>query len=577
MAEEKLFLRKATGLVREVGFWTAVIVILCHVIGLGWQKRVFQAAGWAPVKAQDYFLGIHPMIMSFLIGGVIVLITVYCISVMSAAMPRSGGGYVFISRILNPQLGFVSAWLGMLSTTVSYGLIAVAVAEAVFFIFGDLAGFKAPDALTTPIGLFILGAIIIGIFSGVATLGVRQWGLFLQTIFGVPAVILVLVYIMFLMATPASMEAGVKALLGGHAPSEYTALAIKQGIDKAAVPYWSAVSTAMIASIWAYGGWYAASFIAGEVKEASKSLPRIMFTAGIIIILVYMTISFLLNRAGAMVGQQGGWSFIDAMAFLRFGGGPDWKGFGDLPGRAATWMTYFAGIQAAGMGLAVGPGVAFPWMGWLLLLMGTLWVANDIPPFVLVTSRTCFAMAFDRVMPEKFGEISEKYHSPVWAIWFISILALLLGATSEADLFSKGGIYLGEFFYTWLNPAVTLGGTDLWSSWYEFWMMVAAFMLPLRKADVFERSPWKQSKTMVQTVAVIAALAEVWLFWVFLTDKHSLDFLGALASGDVVAMVPTLFSIVLALIGWGIYLYYANQAKVTGVNLRTIYAEIPPE
>ena len=57
MEHEKLFTRKATGLVREIGIMTAVIIAVCNVVGLGWQKRVFQAIGWYPLGESEIFLG----------------------------------------------------------------------------------------------------------------------------------------------------------------------------------------------------------------------------------------------------------------------------------------------------------------------------------------------------------------------------------------------------------------------------------------------------------------------------------------------------------------------------------------
>ena len=95
MAEEhKLFTRKATGLVRSIGIPTAVILALCNVVGLGWQKKIFQAAGWSPIGDSTYFLGVHPVVMAFLIAGAVILLSVYCFAVLSAAMPKSGGGYI---------------------------------------------------------------------------------------------------------------------------------------------------------------------------------------------------------------------------------------------------------------------------------------------------------------------------------------------------------------------------------------------------------------------------------------------------------------------------------------------------
>ena len=236
-------------------------------------------------------------------------------------------------------------------------------------------------------------------------------------------------------------------------------------------------------------------------------------------------------------------------------------------------MSVFAMIQAQGAGL----GFLLP----LIFLFAVLWVANDIPPFILVTSRTVFAMAFDRVMPERFGEISEKYHSPIWAIGFVSVVAVF-GAMAEADLFGKSGIYLGDFFARWISPSVVLSGTDLWTAFYAIFVALAAVYFPRRKPEIFERSPWRQSARTVQVVGVLATLGQAWSFWLVLNDAHSLDFTATLSNvlagkADFNAIWNILFTILLGAAGYGIYWYYTNKSKVTGVQHQTIFAEIPPE
>src|SRR6059036_1007925 len=111
LAEEKLFVRKATGLVREIGAITAIIIVMANTIGLGWQKRVFQFTGKAPLPENQFLAGIPPMTMAFILGGIAILLSVLAVSVLAAAMPRSGGGYVVISRIIGPVWGFLGSWL----------------------------------------------------------------------------------------------------------------------------------------------------------------------------------------------------------------------------------------------------------------------------------------------------------------------------------------------------------------------------------------------------------------------------------------------------------------------------------
>ncbi|MHA1946949.1 MAG: amino acid permease, partial [Candidatus Hodarchaeales archaeon] len=125
MSESKTFVRDATGLVREIGVVTATIFILSNVVGGGWQIRVFQGAGAVPVKAANYLLGINPMIMAFILTGLASIATVFVFAVMATAMPRAGGGYVYISRTISPSVGFVTAWAEFLGIAISYGLIAV--------------------------------------------------------------------------------------------------------------------------------------------------------------------------------------------------------------------------------------------------------------------------------------------------------------------------------------------------------------------------------------------------------------------------------------------------------------------
>lgn len=123
MAEKKVFLRKSTGLIREIGFLAAILIVLCNTIGLGWQKRAFQFTGPVPIKESMYIAGLPPITMAFIIAGIVVLMSIFAFAVLTAAMPRSGGGYVFISRIINPVVGVAASWLEFLSIAVSYGMI----------------------------------------------------------------------------------------------------------------------------------------------------------------------------------------------------------------------------------------------------------------------------------------------------------------------------------------------------------------------------------------------------------------------------------------------------------------------
>jgi len=557
-ASEKLFARKATGLVREIGFLTAILIVLCNTVGLGWQKRVFQFSGPATVPTSQWVGGMPPMVMAFGLVGIIVLLSIYAFAALSAAMPRSGGGYVYISRIIHPAAGYVASWVEYLSIAVSYGMIAVAVMEALL-LFGGLAGIDISPWFTAP-NLFIIGAIIVFIFAAIACFGVKMTGRLLQVMFWIPAVITVLVYGLLLSANPVSMTNGIVALTG-HTPTEFTMRALEQGMATAYTGgYWGAVGVAILGAYWAYIGYAASTFVGGEIKEAHKTFPPTLFAGGLLIIAIYMSASALLARACGMVGQVGGWEFFNAYSYLSYGGGSLFAG------TPKAWLPVVAAYQAEGMGLG-----AFKI---LLVLFAAFWVANDIPPFIITSSRIIFAMAFDRTLPETLANVNERWHSPVNATIFTAFVALI-GCLSEVagdfpEAFESTIGHGGTLIFT---SGVT--STDFWDGIFFTLMALAAAVFPYVKKDIYEKSPFKMSLGNVPMVSIIGAAAfigNLWLDWTFLDSGYGITRISSFDSA-----FPTLFTIVLLIIFGAVYTYYKVKAKATGIDMTTIYAEIPPE
>jgi amino acid transporter len=679
MAEEhKLFTRKATGLVRSIGISTAVILALCNVVGLGWQKKIFQAAGWAPIGDSTYVLGVHPVVMAFLIAGAVILLSVYCFAVLSAAMPKSGGGYIFISRIMSPRLGFIATWLQFWAVAVSYGIVAVAVVEVVT-LFGGRAGLSgdAQHFLETPWVMFGIGAVLMLVFSAVAAFGIKQTGRLLHAIFWVPVGVLVVVYILFITATPESMESGVVGIYG-YASQVYTRAAIGAGMENIGltIGYWGAVATAILAAYWAFIGYAAATFVAGEVKEAHKSLPKALFISGIAIVVLYMSVSMLMARAGMMVGKPEGkdHSLLTSVAFLNYGKLPDdpepiareKESFGnddfewaqaklvqenevvlflhkdeslfaasgrklaeeelirlgplsvpaldevigeahaeaqdkptdsqearnfvrlravrdkvaaapagtpqDVAGmdpaslarmardglpKIGGWMPFMADIQAAGMGIN--------WLMIVLVIFAALWVANDIPPFILTSSRMIFAMAFDGVLPKSLAKVNAKWHSPVNAVVFVSLVSLL-GAAAEANIFGKDA------------PIISSGGvltnTSMWDAIFFTFCALACVYFPIRKPGIFEKSPFRASKQVVILLGVLATAGNGILLAAMAIGKDGWNLLGLKSLSDAGTFI---FSVCLIVAGLLIFEYFSRRSKRTGVELTTIFTEIPPD
>ena len=575
MSQKKLFVRKATGLVREIGPLTAMIIILANVMGLGWQKRVFQFTGAAPLPENLWVAGIPPMVMAFLIGGIIIILSVLSFSILIAAMPRSGGGYVVISRLVSPIWAFVGSWFEFLSIAWSFGIIAVAVFEGIYFIFGPIVGITA--AGVNDVYLFGGGVLLVVLFTAIGSLGVRMAGYLLQVMFWIPAILTV--YVLFLLASslsnPSALQAGITSLaaangITGVTADTYVKGALTQGMDAANVGnYWSAVSTAMIGAYFAYIGYAASTFVAGEVKEANKSLPKVLLLSSVIIMVAYMVVSGLGAYATAALGRTtlpngNTWSFFEAYSYLSYGGGNLAKA--GVPAIKA-WTTTVAAMTGIGLNLSS--------LNWLLFIFGILWVANDIPPFILTASRILFAMAFDRVLPGSLANVNERFHSPVNATIATGVFGML-GCFSESGVISNGG--------TW-NPGGALGGalngifsigvssTDLFDATFFTLFALALIMLPLRKKEIYETAPFKiGGKTGMMVIGVLGVGANLALDWMILTAPQDSYNILAPTSDNWFAIG---FTVLLGLVGAGMYAYYKYGKK--DVDYSTIFAEIPPE
>ncbi|MFW9905512.1 MAG: APC family permease [Candidatus Thorarchaeota archaeon] len=588
MSESKTYVRDATGLVREIGVITATIFILSNVIGGGWQKRVFQTTGWAPLHPDDMVLPVDPLVIAFLLTGIAALATVFVFAVMATAMPRAGGGYVYISRTISPGIGFVAAWAEFLGIAISYGLIAVAVVEFTV-LFMPVAGVDV-GFLDNPVMYTIIGIIFIFAFAAIAFFGTSMTGKFLHVMFWIPAVITIGIYASLLLGAlnTSAVVDGVTSITG-NTPNEWIAEAVAQGINDARAPdYFTAVNTAILGAYWSWIGYAAISFAAGEVKESNRSLPISHLAAGFIILGVYMSISTLLSMAASVGDHSSGWKFFQALGFLNYGdttGDPAISGYG--------WMPFVAVMAADGLG--------FGYLAILFAIAAVLWLANDLPPFITTSSRILFAMSFDRALPEAFAKVDERWHSPTTAILFCAIVAIF-GAFAEAGTFGRNGLYIPILAEIIGNG---IPATDLFDGIFFTMACVSAIVLPGKLKDVYDRAAWKPKiggMEAVVLIGIIALIANIYLDLVILgefgilepvTGMEAIPLIGAMPLiPSVDGLVPDFSSLdtiidtfnwgfytvlVLVIVGIVIYLYMRSYYTKKGVDFTTIYASIPPE
>src|SRR5947209_18246129 len=149
---------------RTIGFITASSIVIANIIGTG----VFTSLGFQLPNISSGFA----LLMLWIVGGIAALCGALCYGELSAALPRSGGEYHFLSRIYHPALGFMA---GIVSATVGFAAPIALTAIAFGKYFHGVFGFGAPlvfsFAVVWIVALFHLGNLRVGsVFQNLWTL-----------------------------------------------------------------------------------------------------------------------------------------------------------------------------------------------------------------------------------------------------------------------------------------------------------------------------------------------------------------------------------------------------------------------
>src|SRR6476469_10605842 len=149
---------------RTVGLGTATAVVIANIIGTG----VFTSLGFQLIDIQSGFA----LLLLWVVGGVVSLCGALCYGELSAALPRSGGEYHFLSEIYHPAVGFMA---GFISATVGFAAPVALAAMAFGRYFNGVFGVGSPLVLSFVVvwvvSIFHMGNLRIGsAFQNISTL-----------------------------------------------------------------------------------------------------------------------------------------------------------------------------------------------------------------------------------------------------------------------------------------------------------------------------------------------------------------------------------------------------------------------
>jgi APA family basic amino acid/polyamine antiporter len=474
----KVFTRQSTGLTREAGTWSTLIYNI-NFISIGLMMLFV-------LQLEPALYPGASMQISYVLALLLVLPTSLVFAFLASAMPRSGGDYVYVSRILGPRLGMMSSWINTVWWFIYGGVPSAFFARyglgPLFRNVGLLSGNTALVDLgswfVTPEGTIITGVILIAALVGVFSLGLRVYFRIQNILFVLAVLALGLVALVLLTGSPAQFQANLDSYFGSGAYANTIANAQGGGFAEAPVD----VAASLIPITWIYLELVfnqSSAYIGGEVKQSSRLQLWSMPIAAIASVAAAMLITGLFE-------SQVGTSFLGAVSY-DFGA--------DLGLSSAPTYTEIAAYMSGSTIVAIFAGVGF-----------LFWSYTWLPGQILNASRNLLAYGLDGVMPEWVSRVSDRFHTPINALACVGVGSVVFLV-----------IYVNNSFFN------TLVGIPAFVVSFIL-VSIAAILFPTRRREVFEASPvnWRLGGIpVISIVGAVSLAACLVVEWAYFNDPWS--------------------------------------------------------
>ncbi|HEX4606161.1 MAG TPA: amino acid permease [Candidatus Angelobacter sp.] len=342
-------------LARRLGLFDATMLVMGGIVGAGIFINPYVVA--QRVHTPALVLG------AWIAGGMLALAAAFIWAELADRMPQVGGQYAYLREAYHPLVAFLYGWV-LLLVIQTGGMAAVTVTFSRYFI--ELTGWHASEWQVAVVTLLVL--------TIVNCMGVRAGGT-LQSVLMATKILAIALLV----------GAGAFLVRGTHA-------AWRPVLDQPISPsFLSTFGAAMIPVVFAYGGWQTASFVAGEMKNPKRDLPRALVFGVAGVALLYTLVNFICVRALGLATLSE--TKTPASAVMRMALGP--KG-----------------------GTIIALGIAISTLGFL-------------SQSVLTAPRVYFAMANDGVFFRQLAWIHPRTRVPVVAITVQSVWTMVILRTGS--------------------------------------------------------------------------------------------------------------------------------------------------
>jgi amino acid transporter len=565
----KLFVRQSSGLVRNVSVTNALFFNVAAFVGVGltlypifysladvqaWKAGPFSAYGWAAI-----------------ITGLFCVLLALIFSSLTSVMPRSGGDYVFTTRILHPFLGWMESWTLVIASVliiafevplvlrnlqITARIIGIG-AGGHFFTHANSWFTDATGTITGTPG-FIASIIVLLLIGVIAVLPTRTFHKVVTALAAFGVACFALMFIFGLAAThKSSFVHNLPHYTGGVTAAQIAASGVKGGVLGG--PSHSFLSNIFSTSVFPlflsvllfqYIGFQYSAYIAGEVRGNVRR--------GVLIALL----------GALLIGVFANSVYVDAIS-SHFGYNTN-----------VSWGLSYWGFPGGLKNLPLGQPNAMPllaviankslWPLWALIsLGGAVFPFLLCPVYINFISRMQLAWSLDRQMPEWFGRVNERIRGPLNAIIAtLGLTALFLFFQSYKDL---------PTFLATTGHKLNLAGT----AWFSIVMAIFTWTLPginallvrWRRPDLVRNAPFGKALPYIGLTWLVFPLW-IYIFAVIKPIVNALKGGGALTYLETNGIIDAgLFYV----IGIVIFFVMRFRSRAAGVDSKMLFIELPPD